>query len=233
MKKRIVTIVAAFGFFLSAFVTSSAMAGSFGFGVMGSGLHIATSGNETDTSSDDVNSSDQTHSGALASIFAEYSIGDQDHHGMTFGVSYSPMRAQIGSGERGDTRSDSTEDSNDSGTYRAKANVSKAATLYLEPTLMYDSLGVYFKGGLARIKVESLEEISFGEDSSAYPDAWVNGYLFGLGITKKLNDGLFYKLEAVRTVYDEVSMESQSGNRNTIKATPKTLGANILFGYKF
>ena len=233
MKKRIVTIVAAFGFFLSAFVTSSAMAGSFGFGGMGAGLHIATSGNETNTSSDQVNSSDQTHSGALASIFAEYSIGDQDQHGMTFGISFSPMRAQIGSGERGDTRSDSTEDSNDSGTYRAKANVPKAATLYLEPTLMYDSLGVYFKGGLARIKVESLEEITFGENSSVYPNEWVNGYLFGLGITKKLNDGLFYKLEAVRTVYDEVSMESQSGNRNTIKATPKTLGANILFGYRF
>ena len=209
------------------------MAGSFGFGVMGSGLHIATSGNETNTSSDQVNSSDQTHSGALASIFAEYSIGDQDQHGMTFGISYSPMRAQIGSGERGDTRSDATEDSNDSGTYRAKANVSGAATLYLEPTLMYDSVGVYFKGGLARIKVESLESISFGEDSSVYPDEWVNGYLFGLGITKKLDGGLFYKLEAVRTVYDEVSMESQTGNKNTIKATPKTLGANISFGYKF
>ena len=207
------------------------MAGSFGFGVMGSGLHIATSGSEKD--GDEVNGSDQTHSGALASIFAEYSIGDQDHHGMTFGVSYSPMRAQIGSGSRADSRSDVAEDSNDSGTYKAKANVRGATTLYVEPTLMWGNKGVYFKGGLARIKVESLEEISFGEDSSAYPDAWVNGYLFGLGITKKLNDGLFYKLEAVRTVYDEVSMESQSGNRNTIKATPKTLGANILFGYRF
>jgi len=28
-------------------------------------------------------------------------------------------------------------------------------------------------------------------------------------------------------------MESQTGNKNTIKATPKTLGANISFGYKF
>ena len=207
------------------------MAGSFGFGVMGSGLHIATSGSEKD--GDEVNGSDQTHSGALASIFAEYSIGDSDQHGMTFGISYSPMRAQIGSGERADSRSDATEDSNDSGTYRAKANVRGATTLYVEPTLMWDNVGVYFKGGLARIKVESLEEITFGENSSVYPNEWVGGYLFGLGMTNRFDSGLFYKLEAVRTVYHEVSMESMTGNKNIIRATPKTIAANISFGYRF
>ena len=209
------------------------MAGGFGFGVMGSGLHIATSGNETNTSSDQVNSSDQTHSGALASIFAEYSIGDQDHHGMTFGISYSPMRAQIGSGSRADSRSDVAEDSNDSGTYKAKANVRGATTLYVEPTLMWGNKGVYFKGGLARIKVESLEEITLGENSSVYPNEWVGGYLFGLGMTSRFDSGLFYKLEAVRTVYHEVSMESMTGNKNIIRATPKTIAANISFGYRF
>ena len=233
MKKRIVTIVAAFGFFLSAFVTSSAMAGSFGFGVMGSGLHIATSGNETDTSSDDVNSSDQTHSGALASIFAEYSIGDDDRHGFTLGMSFSPTSATIGAKSRTDTQSDATESSDDSGTYKAKATVSKHTTLYIEPTLMWDTFGIFLKAGVARVNVNSEEEIEFGTDSSSYGDKAVTGYLFGAGITKRFDSGLFYKLEAVRTVYDEVSMESQSGNRNTIKATPKTLGANILFGYRF
>ena len=235
MKKGIVTTVIAISFFLSAFFTSLAMAGSFGFGLQGTYINVSATGSEKEGTGDGETSAEvkENNTTATAAFFAEYSIGDDDRHGFTLGMSFSPTSATIGAKSRTDTQSDATESSDDSGTYKAKATVSKHTTLYIEPTLMWDTFGIFLKAGVARVNVNSEEEIEFGTDSSSYGDKAVTGYLFGAGITKRFDSGLFYKLEAVRTVYDEVSMESQSGNRNTIKATPKTLGANILFGYRF
>ena len=239
MKKGIVTTVIAISFFLSAFLTSTVMAGTWGLGVIGTGTHVSASGSETEGGGDtEKTTADEDHNAGMASIFAEYTLGESHGHGFTFGVSFSPMKAQIGARTRADTQT--TEDaadtlggSDDSGTYSAKANVSNLTTLYVEPTLMWNNLGVFLKGGLARIKIESLENINLGEDSSVYPDEWANGLLLGIGLTNRFDSGLFYKLEAVRISYEEISMTSTSGNKNVIAASTDQTSANFAIGYRF
>ena len=144
-----------------------------------------------------------------ASIFAEYTLGEK--YGMTFGVSYTPITSSIGAKSRTDTAP--TEDdrdaasSNDAGTYTAKATISNHATIYIEPTIMpTDNWGVYLKGGVARVTVNSLESIVHGTDSSAYGDETINGLMYGLGMKGVYDNGLFIKLEVIRILYERVKM---------------------------
>ena len=66
-------------------------------------------------------------------IFLEYAA-QYEQVGMTFGVSVIPGDTEIGAKSRTDTQSDSSESSDDSGTYTAKADASKHITIYVEPT---------------------------------------------------------------------------------------------------
>ena len=235
MKKGIVTTVIAISLFLSAFFTSSAMAGSFGFGLQGTYINVSATGSEKEGTGDGETTAEikENNTTATAAFFAEYMIGEGEGHGWTLGMSYSPTSATIGARSRTDTRSDATETSDDSGTYEAKATVSKHTTLYVEPTLMWDTFGIFLKAGVARINVNSDERIALGEDSSNYGDKGVTGFLFGGGITKRFDSGLYYKLEAVSTAYNSLTLTSSSGNKNTITADPSTVQANFALGYRF
>ena len=234
MKKGIITT--AISFFLSAFLTSSAMAGSFGFGVQGTYINVSATGSEKEGTGDGETSAEikENNSTATAAFFAEYMIGEGEGHGWTLGRAYSPTSATIGARSRTDTVSDTNDSgSDDSGTYEAKATVSKHTTLYVEPTLMWDTFGIFLKAGVARINVNSDERIALGEDSSTYGDKAVTGYLFGAGITKRFDSGLYYKLEAVSTAYNSLTLTSTSGNKNIITADPSTVQANFALGYRF
>ena len=236
MKKGIVTTVIAISFFLSAFLTSSAMAGSFGFGLQGTYINVSATGSEKEGTGDGETSAEvkENNSTATAAFFAEYMIGEGEGHGWTLGMSYSPTSATIGARSRTDTASDANDSgSDDSGTYEAKATVSKHTTLYVEPTLMWDTFGIFLKAGVARINVNSDERIALGEDSSTYGDKAVTGFLFGGGITKRFDSGLYYKLEAVSTAYNSLTLTSTSGNKNIITADPSTVQANFALGYRF
>ena len=211
------------------------MAGSFGFGLQGTYINVSATGSEKEGTGDGETSAEvkENNTTATAAFFAEYMIGEGEGHGWTLGMSYSPTSATIGARSRTDTRSDATETSDDSGTYEAKATVSKHTTLYVEPTLMWDTFGIFLKAGVARINVNSDERIALGEDSSTYGDKAVTGYLFGGGITKRFDSGLYYKLEAVNTAYNSLTLTSTSGNKNIITADPSTLQANFALGYRF
>ena len=222
----------AFGLFLNAFVTSSAMAGGWAMGVIGSGAHFSTKGTETDSGDNRNNSEEKDANVLYGSIFLEYTHGDD--YAMTFGVSYSPFQSTIGSGARSDTTTAAEEDSQDDGTYTAKAKVSSHATIYIEPTMMTsDSFGVYLKGGVARAMVDSLEKIAVGEDSSVYGNEAVNGLLYGIGVKGVYDNGIFFKLEGIGINYQKVKMKSTSGNQNTIEADPQQLAVRFAIGYSF
>jgi len=124
--------------------------------------------------------------------------------------------------------------SQDQGTYTAKATVSNHATIYIEPTFMpTDNFGLYLKGGVSRVIVNSLESITLGEDSSAYGNETVLGGMFGLGAKVVHDSGLMFKLEYTKTIYETVSMTSTTGNKNTIAAEPEQLAARLAIGYRF
>ena len=222
----------AFGLFLNAFVTSSAMAGGWAMGVIGSGAHFSTKGTESDTGDSRNQEAEKDANVLYGSIFLEYTHGDD--YAMTFGVSYSPFQSTLGSGTRSDTTTDAEEDSQDDGTYTAKAKVSSHATIYIEPTMMTsDSFGVYLKGGVARAMVDSLEKIAIGEDSSVYGNEAVNGLLYGIGVKGVYDNGIFFKLEGVGINYGTVRMSSETGNKNIIEAKPKQAAVRLAIGYRF
>ena len=144
------------------------------------------------------------------------------------------MDLTIGEGKRSDTVSNDKETSPDTGTYTAKADVSNHTTIYFEPTMMTShNFGVYFKGGVSRVTVKSLEKIAVGTDSSVYGDETINGLMYGLGMRGLFDNGMFYKLEVIRVNYDTVSLTSSTGNKNTVEADPEQTAGRFAIGYRF
>ena len=169
MKKIITSVLVALGLFLSAFVTSSAMAGNYAIGIIAATGKAETTGTETDTGGTTRGSSQEDI--LYGSLFVEYTFGEM--YGMTVGASYTPMARSLGMQSRTDTASDCKGcGGSDAGTYTAEANISDHATIYVEPTFMpSDNFGFYLKGGVSRVIVNSLESIALGDDSSVYGDA--------------------------------------------------------------
>ena len=233
MKKLITSVIVALGLFLSAFLTSSAMAGSYTIGIIGATGKIDTSGSETEGGGDGEKTEATDQNDILyGSIFAEHTWGEM--YGLTLGASYTPMDHELGTKSRSDTVSDSTEDSTDTGTYTAAANISEHATIYIEPTFMpSDNFGLYLKGGVSRVIVNSLESIAVGADSSAYGNETVLGGMFGLGAKVVHDSGLMFKLEYTKTIYETVTMTSTSGNKNIISADPEIEAFRLAIGYQF
>ena len=228
----------AFGLFLNAFVTSSAMAGSYALGIIAATGKVDTKGSETEGGGDAEKTETTFQEEILyGSLFAEYTWGER--YGLTLGASYTPMDSSIGAKSRTDTQTasdalDTAGGSDDSGTYTAEAEISDHATLYIEPTFMpSDNFGVFLKGGVSRVTVKSLETIALGEDSSAYGNENVLGRMFGVGAKVVHDGGLMFKVEYTKTMYDEVTMTSTSGNKNTIKADPEIEAVRLSVGYRF
>ena len=96
-----------------------------------------------------------------------------------------------------------------------------------------DNFGLYLKGGVSRVIVNSLESIALGEDSSAYGDETVLGGMYGLGAKIVHDSGLLFKLEYTKTIYETVKMTSTSGNKNIISADPEIEAFRFAIGYKF
>lgn len=241
LKKTITAISVALGLFLSAFITSSAMAGSYAVGIIAASGKVDTKGHEQEPGtvassaggSDKERNSTTIQEGLLyGSIFAEYTFGEI--YGMTLGVSYTPMDRSLGAKSRTDTTTDASEVSQDDGTYTAEADISNHATIYIEPTFMpTDNFGLYLKGGVSRVIVNSLENLAVGDASSAYGDETVWGGMYGLG-TKIVHDsGLLFKLEYTKTIYETVKMTSSTGNQNSISADPEIEAFRFAIGYQF
>ena len=227
-----------FGLFLSAFVTSSAMAGSYALGIIAATGKVDTKGSETEGGGDAEKTETTFQEEILyGSLFAEYTWGEK--FGLTLGASYTPINSSIGTKSRTDSQTasdalDTAGGSDDSGTYTAEAEISQHATLYIEPTFMpSDNFGVFLKGGVSRVTVKSLETIALGEDSSAYGNENVLGRMFGVGAKVVHDGGLMFKVEYTKTMYDEVTMTSTSGNKNTIKADPEIEAVRLSVGYRF
>ena len=210
------------------------MAGGWGVGIIGAAGTVDTSGSEREGTGDKEKTSVEEHASVLyGSIFAEYTFGEM--YGMTLGVSYTPMDRDLGVKSRTDTASDADDPgSADAGTYTAKADISNHATIYIEPTFMpTDNFGLYLKGGVSRVVVNSLESIALGEDSSAYGNETVLGGMLGLGAKVVHDSGLMFKLEYTKTIYETVKMTSTSGNKNIISADPEIEAFRLAIGYQF
>ena len=182
-----------------------------------------------------------THSKSVEfpSIFLEYS-GRPDSGSplaSTFGVSYIPGEASIGSKSRTDTAATVGADANSDGTYTAKAELSNHLSIYLEPTLMMgnDVFGFYGKLGASGAQVKTLERLAVGTagDSSTSDEAMVFGGTVGAGVKAVFGNGILIKGEWTDTQYNEVELRSPTGNQNTIIATPEVQMFRVSLGYNF
>ena len=228
---------------MSILVSSSAMAMSgFSVGIISNDSTFDTSGSEKEGTEVGSDSQDpETNSIAsvkndvdFGSAFIEYSAGtDGPGLGMTLGIEYIPGKASLGSKSRTDTDNDTSDDA-DTGTYTASAKVHRHVSLYFEPTMnLHQYFGVYGKLGVSTVVVKSLEDISKGASSSAYGDARTWGGMYGFGAKLASPWGIFIKAEATTTRYGTVQMQSDSGNRNIIRAKPEQESARIAIGYNF
>ena len=221
------------------FATGSAMAyQGISIGVLGNTAQFDTSGAEKEGTGD----KEQTNASIsvdadFPSFFLEYSgggIGGVEGIGFTFGVEHIPGSETIGTKSRTDATSDADEDSQDDGTYTAKADVSDYTAIYLEPTYMInETFGAYIKGSVSRLEVRSLESMDIGTDSSAYGNESVVGIGVGAGLKVVSPWGLFVKLEHMETDYETVTLNSTTGNRNSISADLEQVATRIAIGYNF
>ena len=218
---------------VSAFMSVSAIAfEGVSVGITLSSADFDTAGKELEGGGTLSTTDNESNSGTAASTvefgsgFIEYTSAQ----GSTFGVSYIPGDATLGTKSRTDANDINTDD----GTYTAKAEISDHWTAYVEPTLMLnENFGVFVKGGASKVTVNSLESISFGTDDSAYGNVDVWGVTYGAGFKAVHENGLFMKLEAMKTEYGTVTLRSTTGNKNTITADPESESVSLHIGYNF
>jgi hypothetical protein len=118
-----------------------------GMGVSFMAGQFSTDGSEKEKSGD---KGPETNSKSIKETFYGASIyfeGTGDN-GVTIGVDYVPLALELGSGSRTDTTSDSNESTDDSGTYKASADVEHLITLYTNIPMgsgdTYGLLGVHY-----------------------------------------------------------------------------------------
>ena len=202
------------------------------FGVIGNMATFDTDGVEVEGSGAEKNAATHSSDVDYPEVFLEYAA-QYEHVGMTFGVSVIPGDTEIGAKSRTDTASDASDaGSADAGTYTAKADVSDHITIYVEPTVyLANGFGIFLKAGVSHVKVNSLESITFGEDSSAYGNQSVFGGMTGAGIKYQAPNGLLVKVEHTETVYETVDLDGNNGN--TISAQPEQSATRLSIGYQF
>ena len=219
--------------------TSASMAfGGFSIGVYGATGDFDTAGKENDVdaaSERDTANTETTNSESVefGGVFAEFTTADTGL-GWTFGLEWIPHDAEIGA----KTRTDSNDINTDDGTYSAKAEVENHLSAYIEPTWMFnDNMGLYLKGGVTKVTLNTLENLNIGADSSSYGNIDIYGGMYGAGFKAVTNFGIFFKLEGLKTEYETFKLNSTtstSGARKSIEVTDiESEVARIAIGYNF
>jgi hypothetical protein len=188
---------------------------------------VDTSGSEhekdvSSTAAYEVNKTSVSESVEVGAIFLEFA-GRSGMAGITAGAELIPGSATIGSKTRTDPTTAAT--GRDSATYTAKAEVENLATFYIEPTIYFnDNFGLYVKGGVTSLELNTLETIASGVDSATYPDKTMLGGVIGGGLRYTAPFGLLVKLEYTETNFAPYEHTATTGNQNRIKT------ANLLLG---
>tara|TARA_Y100000590_G_scaffold286564_1_gene322412 strand:+ start:541 stop:1248 length:708 start_codon:yes stop_codon:yes gene_type:complete len=235
MKIKFLSAIAALGLMLTVLsLPAKAVDLGLSIGVMGSMSKAKTTGTETETTGDEETTTTSfTEDIALPAGFVEINLDFENGFGIALGGAAYPGTAEIGDKARTDVDTVVSSDDDD-GTYKAKAEVSNLMEIYLAPMFMInDNAGIFVKGGMARIKVQTLEAIAFGEDSSTYGDETVNGTVWGAGIRLQSDSGIFMKAEYNDVDFDTVTLTSSTGNQNKIDADPSLESVMFSVGYKF
>ena len=161
----------------------------------------------------------------IGSLFAEYTFAQ----GSTIGLEIIPGEASLGSKTRTHTLNGTGQ--NVAGTITAKAEVSDHTLIYAEPTKMFnDTFGVYLKGGISKVTVNSLDSQTSTTIAGTYGNKDVYGTAMGIG-AKVYRGNMFVKLEHLETDYGNMTFVSSTNK--VIEADIDQKATRIALGYNF
>ena len=216
--KKITTILLSF-----LFISFQAAKAEIGIGITGAYHMFEASGTETTRTSAEKNTGSHDEDVLVPEIFVEAVLDN----GGAVGVAYIPTR-ELGKKSRSDTSTSG--DGQDTGTYKAEAELENVIQLYADIPLLGPML--YGKVGIQHATIETLESLNSG---STYPNKDVMGYTIGLGTKGDLPYGndLYYKVEATYTDFEDYEAESDSTPANKVVADLEDTAVKVSIGYKF
>ena len=212
---------------MSVVFAFSSNAAEFRLGVSGGFAHIEASGSETLKDSAAATTITEQANAIIPSLFAELATDG----GFGLGVDYVAGSADLA----GSTRSRTLDgnDSQDSGTNSANAEVDGLTTVYLIKT--FDN-GFFLKAGVTEADVNTKETLSSG---SEYGNKSVDGSHFGIGMQRNNDNGLFFRFALEHTDFDTLKLEgsqegvASSGSFNEISASVDITSAKFSIGKAF
>ena len=208
------------------FISFQAVKAEVGMGVTGAVHLFEASGTET------VRESGNTVNGSHSeeTLVPELFIEGFDDNGFAIGLSYIPTRS-VGSKSRTDSSSETP--SQDSGTYKAEAELENVVQVYLDfPISEVSGFPIHGKVAVQHVTLKTLESLNSG---STYPDADLLGLTLGLGTKGDLPYGnnLYYKAEATYTDFEKYSADSTSLPANKVEADLEDIAIKFSIGAKF
>ena len=214
--------------FLSALVvlfSTSVLKAEVGIGISAAFVSLETDGSETLRDSGEVTKGSHSEDLLVPEVFIEH-ITD---NGGAIGISYIPTR-ELGNKSRSDTTT--TGDGQDTGTYKAKAELKNFIMIYGEYPV-YSAMGgnAYVKGGISNTTINTQEALN---DGSSYGDQNVMGYQVGLGFKSDIGGNYYGKVEATYSDFDSYRDSSEAAlGANTISAETEATAIRLSVGYKF
>ena len=218
MKKLVITISTALLFFANAVTADVAM------GITANFASIDTSGTEKLRDSGKLSTASHTEDTVVPELFIEVT-GDRG----AFGLAYIPVQ-EMGAKSRSDTKDANGGASEDTGTYKAEAEIDSHVMIYADINMTeFAGQQVYAKLGVSNAEITTLEDLNGG---SSYDNQDVMGYTLGLGLRGDVPmvDNTFFKLEGTYTDYEDY--ESNNANNN-ITAETEITSVKLSVGYNF
>ena len=211
----------------SLLLSSQLYAAEWAMGVTGAYSMINGDGKEVEGG--ETNNGSASNDVMIGSIFIDAIVSDK----LTLGLDYIPFKADVSDGVKSRTETDWQTGATTAGTSitnKAQAELSNHITLYGE-------IGekAYLKIGAAQVDVKTKESLGSG---SKYGDDTIYGGLIGVGVKGVSENGVYFKLEATYTDYENVSFTSsvaRSGvtTNNKVDADLDVTALKISLGKKF
>jgi len=146
---------------------------------------------------------------------------------LSLGYDYVPH--DIGTATATNIRFDQDGDANnDRVENNVKANFEDLNTIYLTANI---TEWLYLKAGLVSVDAISKETLGTG---SAYGNASLDGEMYGIGLNKSTDDGMFFRVEANWMDIDGVTLTSTTNSDNTVTLNGiDTVSARASIGKSF
>jgi hypothetical protein len=216
-KKLIIAAISA------SFVVSAAFADSTSVGFRISSGDLSASGQETTNLAGAVTAqTSRSASFEMGSIFVEHQVSASDKFGVTFGLDFVPMTADIASlgGSTG---------------FNAKVSAGNLWTAYVQPTFMVsESISLFGKVGFSSGDLEiteiSRQATTAGTASTdAAQDKTLEGTMYGIGAQMNRATGPFdfIRLEATQTDFDKITHTNSNSKKLTADAEMQLITLSI------